>query len=538
MLVALKEEKPANLVALNRRIKSDLESFKTVMQENGYFGASFTHNLEPEKSGQKVTIKIDKGALYKIDAFDVEWLNQDKPEIKALALLEIPLGKTALPDILLNTEQQIFNALMQNGYYAPVSKAKELRVQHETQTVAVYLSIAAGPKAVFGETDITGLTTLDGAFVRRRIAWEQGAVFDIEEIAKTRNKLNRSGVISGVDIKYGALTNDGALPVSLDINESKHKSIGAGIAYSTAQEVVGNMFWEHRNLLGGAERFRVKLEGGTKSYGLSANLNKPDLWGDEDLSWQNALLFKGEELEAFNKETASYSTLLNYKYSATSAFSGGLTFEQSLIEEKGEADEDFTMISAPLTFRYDETDNVLDPREGVRLNASVTPYHVLNKQNSFVVSTTEASHYLPLGENFVWANRARAAFINGQSLQDIPADKRLYAGGGGSVRGYGHQLVGPLDNENDPTGGRMALEVGTEGRVKITDEIELVGFIEGGRVSEDIEFSGNDDFLWGVGSGVRYHTPIGPLRFDLAVPLEKRDADDEFQFYISIGQAF
>ncbi|HOO82735.1 MAG TPA: BamA/TamA family outer membrane protein [Alphaproteobacteria bacterium] len=538
LLVSLADKKPANMAALNRRIKSDLKSFKIVMQEHGYFGASLKQDITEDSGKKKVTLTIDKGALYTIENFDIEWGGEQKPDVEAISSLAFPLNQTALPETLLDAEQQLFNALMQNGYYEPQSKGKELRVHHNKQSVSVRLSIVPGPKAVFGATDITGFKRLEEPFVRRRIAWNEGEVFNIEKIARTRKKLNRSGVISNTEVQYGEVTRGNALPVTLAVKEGKHRSVGAGVAYSTTLELVGNVFWEHRNLFGGAEKFRVKLEGGTQTYGLSANLNKPDLWGNEKLGWQNSVVFKRELLEAFDKDTATYGTTLNYKYSGTSAISGGFTIEQNRIEEGGEDKESFTMVSVPLTYRYDNTNDALDPREGLRFNVGITPYQVLNEQNSFVVTSTGASHYLPLGENFVWANRARAAVIHGQRLEDVPADKRLYAGGGGSVRGYGYQLLGPLDAENDPTGGRMAFEVGTEGRVKVTEDIELIGFIEGGRVSEDMEFNSDADFFWSAGGGVRYHTPIGPLRFDLAVPLDKRDVDNEFQFYISIGQAF
>ena len=142
-------------------------------------------------------------------------------------------------------------------------------------------------------------------------------------------------------------------------------------------------------------------------------------------------------------------------------------------------------------------------------------------------------------ERLILAARAKLGMMAGDSANAIPAPKRFYSGGGGSVRGYQYQTVGPLDANNDPIGGRSLLEVGFEARVKITDSIGIVPFIEGGNVYESMapDFSG--EFLWGAGLGFRYYTAIGPIRLDVAVPLNKRpNVDDSYQIYISIGQAF
>lgn len=532
------DSKPETVAALNRRIKNDLKSFKTVMQENAYYAATVSEHVADEVGRKQVTIIFEPGPVYLVDDFIVHWPASGPPAVKGLADLELPAGKPALPAIILDAEQALLTALMQNGFPFPQVGGRKLSVNHADKSITVELFIDQGIAARFGAAQLSGLKRVEEAFIRRRIAWQEGEVFNIEKVAATRKALTRSGVIASVDIQYGTLTADGHIPVMLEVKESKHRSVGAGVAYSTTRELVGNVFWEHRNLFGQAEKLRVTAEGGTATYALGGVLNKPDMFGNNDLSWQNSVEFRQEFLEAYDKDTAAAATSLHYKYSPTSAVSAGLALERSRIEEEGQRDQVFTLVALPMTYRYDGSDDFLNPRQGFRANVGVTPYQVLNEQNSFIKSDMGVSHYWPAGESFVWANRARAAVIYGQTLADIPADKRLYAGGGGSVRGYGYQLLGPLDENNNPTGGRMALEVGTEGRIKFTETIEGVGFVEGGRVSEDIEFSSDAEFLWGAGAGMRYHSAIGPLRVDVALPLDKRKPDEAFQFYISLGQAF
>ena len=143
---------------------------------------------------------------------------------------------------------------------------------------------------------------------------------------------------------------------------------------------------------------------------------------------------------------------------------------------------------------------------------------------------------------YVLALRGNLGSIAGTSRDDIPADERFYAGGGGSIRGYGYQLAGPLDDDEDdpdPIGGRSLIELNGELRYRMTDTIGLVYFIDGGTVADSALPSLEEDLFIGTGVGLRYSTPIGPLRADIGVPLDRRsDVDDIVQIYVSIGQAF
>jgi translocation and assembly module TamA len=175
------------------------------------------------------------------------------------------------------------------------------------------------------------------------------------------------------------------------------------------------------------------------------------------------------------------------------------------------------------------------------LRLQLEPYvDISNTDLTFTKGGVIYSHYLPLLDKrrLVLAGRATAGSVFGEERNAIPADERLYAGGGGSIRGYFYQSVGPLFGTT-PIGGRSLIELSLEFRLKLTDRFGLVGFLDGGTAFEGTHFNSGEDPLWGAGVGFRYYTPIGPLRIDIGFPLDRREGiDDAFQLYLSIGQSF
>jgi translocation and assembly module TamA len=186
-------------------------------------------------------------------------------------------------------------------------------------------------------------------------------------------------------------------------------------------------------------------------------------------------------------------------------------------------------------------DDVLNPTRGSRESLLLTPNTSFTGPSlTFLNSRLDANVYRPLDEDgrFVAAGFLGIGSIIGPSRDTLPADQRLYAGGGGSLRGYGFQLAGPLGPDDKPLGGRSLLQFGTELRAKVTETIGVVPFVEAGNVYTAPFPNLRGGLLYDAGIGLRYFTPIGPVRFDIATPLRRRSADAIVQIYISIGQAF
>lgn len=540
------KNKPLSREGLERRAADDVLRLRDTMIGHGYYGADIRYRLDGDAAPYTVTLDIDTGPAFSIGSYDVVW--QDKSGRKAAApqgveprrLLRKIRGKPATPEVILDREREIVDALKQNGYPLPEVYERKVVIDHATQKAAVTLAIGSGTRAVFGPVQLAGYEAVREDFIRRRIGWQPGDTFNIDKVVETRRSMLQTGLFSTVDVTLEAKSGARSVPAAIQIAERKPRTIGAGVSYSTSRSIEGKIFWEHRNLAGGGEKIRAEADAGLDRYGIGAAFTKPDFGGTIKRSLQIKTGFRQEFLDAYDKTSYSAAAGLTHDFNSrlSATLGGGLEFSQ--VKEKGQQERDFWLLSLPMGVKYDSTTDTLDPAKGIRAAANVTPYLTVNQsQESFTIADVSLSHYLPVNEEkIVFANRVKLGAIFGESTAAVPADKRLYSGGGGSVRGYGYQLISPLDANDDPTGGRFQVEVGSEIRFRVTDTIGIVPFVEGGRVTEDFDVTGDERFLWAAGIGVRYYTAVGPVRADIAVPLNGRDKDDMFQVYFSLGQAF
>ncbi len=215
----------------------------------------------------------------------------------------------------------------------------------------------------------------------------------------------------------------------------------------------------------------------------------------------------------------------------------------------------YGLVGLPLNLRYDSTDNLLNPTKGIRASLFVTPtvaFPVNTSSGNIVPGTTStpraggfalieatASTYFDLGVpgRSVLALRGTIGTAQGATLADVPPDKRFYAGGSDTVRGFRYQSVGPRFADNNPVGG-LSLDAGTvEFRQRFYKSFGAVAFVDAGQVStSSAPFTGT--LRVGTGVGVRYYTSFGPIRLDFAVPVNREPGGDKYDIYIGLGQAF
>jgi translocation and assembly module TamA len=539
-LVQDEKRLPASEVALRRRAEADRERLDAVLRAAGYYDATVGFDIDLGSEPAVVRVTIDPGPRYTLGSVTLVAPDGGPPPLLARyapLAFGLKLGDPAVAKPIVDAEQRIVRTLAEHGF--PLAKVSSRRtvVDKATKTMEVTYTVDAGPIAAFGPVTISGTRDVNPDYVRHRIAWGDGNAYDVRFIERTRKDLVASGLFSTIRIRPAeAVGPDGRIPILIDVTERPPRSIAVGLNYDTSLGASGRAYWEHRNLFGNAERLRVTGEFGEKRQGVVGAFRRPDLLAtDQDLV--ASATAESEQLDAYNRRRVLVYSGLEQRFSDVWTAGAGLQAERTHIEESA-GTFDYTLYGLPLFLRRDDTNDLLDPTEGSRQTLSTTPY--FGPDLGFFSSRLQGSVYRALDDkgDYVLAGFAAVGSIFGESLDALPKDKRLYAGGGGSVRGYGFQRAGPLDAADNPIGGRSSLELGVEMRIKVTETIGVVPFLEAGNVYETILPDPGEKLFYGTGLGLRYYTPIGPIRFDVAVPLNKRPSDDSFQIYISIGQAF
>ncbi len=460
--------------------------------------------------------------------------------------VQLAPGADAVATDILAARDRLLSALRDAGYPMARVTLPPATLHPDQHTMDVAFVAESGPHADLGTIDFTGLQRMSESFMRERLLLHPGQPFSPTDIETARQDLMAVGVFSSVRIvPADQLDSHGNLPLTVEVTERPLHAVNFGAAYSTDLGAMFNAGWRHRNLFGGAEQLNltgsIQLGGSAVTkpgYQAGIQFVKPDfLQRDQSLDISvNAIK---QSLQAYDQTALIERATLSRKLSRHWTVSIGLLGEQEEITQEGVTDT-YHLLGVPITARYDSTNSQFDATEGIRATISVMPMQSLGaNKGTFVITQASASTYLDLLSNgrSVLALRGLVGQAAGVGVFGLPPDQRFYAGGSGTVRGYRYQSIGPRFPSNNPTGGNAVAAGTVEFRQRILDNYGVVAFIDAGQVSNDGKpFSGN--WRAGAGIGARYYTPIGPIRLDIAVPLNRQAGGDSFELYIGIGQAF
>ncbi|MBF0677654.1 MAG: outer membrane protein assembly factor [Devosia sp.] len=498
-----------------------------------------------------VTIAITTGPLFTFN--DVAVVNQapqtDDPEdqVDLPVMRGFAAGQVAKSSVILAAERLALAAWQEQGYAKAEIVGREVVADHASRTVDAKIIVNPGRLAAFGDVTVTGTTNMNPDFVRQQTGLVVGQEYDPDEIQRAQKRLDRLEVFRAARFEAAdAIGSDGLLPYQLIVDEMSGRRFGVGATYSTVDGLGLEGYHLWRNLFGQAERLRLDarvasiawpVDTAEFDYFVGGTFTKPGfLTPDTDLV---AVVSAERTIYPTYTETSAAGRLgLTHFFSDEITFEGGMSFKQARFDDSF-GTRDFSTVGLYGGATYDGRDSSVNPTEGFYASGMLEPFYDLRVGKAGARITIEGRTYFGFSEDdaFILAGRIKAGALVGPDLSEIPPDKLFFAGGGGSVRGYGFKSLGVDNGAGGVTGGRYLLEGSLEARVKVTEDIGVVGFVDGGYVAADT-FPGLDDLRLGAGIGARYYTGLGPLRLDLAVPLNKRPGDPDYAIYAGIGQAF
>jgi len=559
-LMALNETAPVGSFALVARAREDAERLTTALRSQGYYKAAVaikianrplddpgifdTIDYSPAQPPISVQISVDLGPQFKLGKIAVT----GPAPSQALSWLGLKPQAPALAADVLAARDALLEHLRGEGYALAKVDEPIARLSPDTDTVDIAYTVNAGRLADIGAISITGLKRVRKEFADNQLQLSAGDRFNPADIEKARQDLLATGVFSSVRARLGKqLDGQKRLPLHFAVTERALHSTSLGGAYSTDLGGSLSTFWQHRNVLGGAEQLKLsagitQLGGNSTTgigYALGLAFSKPDFLSHAQTVniGVNALR---QSLSAYQEESITGELGLNRKFNKHWSAAVGMALEQATINQE-KTIHDYTLLGLPVSALYTSIDNPLDPTEGSLANISVTPYQslVLTDVDPFAVLQISGSTYLNLAESgrSVLALRGLLGDIEGAGRFSLPPDKRFYAGGSTTVRGYQYQSIGPQFADGKPQGGTAIATGSLEFRQRFLDNYGIAAFADAGQVSpNDLLLSG----AWriGAGMGARYYTPFGPLRLDVAMPLNKQSNSSSFELYIGLGQAF
>ncbi|MGF1551239.1 MAG: autotransporter assembly complex family protein [Paracoccaceae bacterium] len=504
----------------------------------GLFGESFP---DPEA---RVTLAIEPGPAFTLARHDFALSGFEPgapPALGPAIAYGSPVGMPAEAAPILNAENAAVAAARGQGFYYADSPGRDAVADLDEDTIEVETPIATGRAYRFGPTTITGSPNVETEYLRTYIPWAEGELVDAGLMAEYQRALLGTGLFRSGFVTLPDTPPEGEVaPVTVELEEAPVRSVALGARFSTDEGPGARALFEHRNLFGANETLRLTLEGTIDEQTFLTEYREPQfLRPGQDLV--SSLEFRRIEEDQFDELGATFQLGLARIVSERWTVGFGGLIEVSQITDMGEEQTAY-LFGIPLNAVYDSTESLLNPVDGERFGVQLTPFGGFfdDEPVGFGVIDAFGRIYRPLDrdEDFVVAARTRLGAIPSGSLDDVPPTRRLYSGGAGSVRGYAEDFIGPLDDNNDPIGGRSVIEAGLELRYPIVGDLGGVVFTEGGSVSTEIVPDFDEGFQLAAGAGFRYYSPVGPIRLDFAFPVNGRDADDTFQFYISIGQAF
>lgn len=561
----------ANVAMLAARVTEDSALLQRILRAEGWYDAKVTTRIDrsEEANGQPLLAVLDVAAGERFTFAEI--IVEAEPTIPEGLIeknLALQVGEPIIAARVQGAEAQVAIALPQEGYAFAEVGQRDILLDQETVDGVYTLPVETGPRSRFGGFATTGNQAFDADHVETLARFEEGELYDSRKVDDLRQALIATGLLSTVSVmpvRTGdpADTESEFVTIAVDQDAGPPRTIAGSAGFGTGQGFRLEGSWSHRNLFPPEGALIASAMLGTQEQGAGITFRRSNA-GQRDRTVELGLNALHADYDAFEAFTGRLGALVSYV--STPIWQKKLTYAYGA-EIIGTIEEDFdfdlgervdrTYFIGSLTGQvgFDTSNDLLNPTEGYRLSLLVQPEGSLQDGFSpYGRGVLNASTYYSVGDSIVLAGRVRVGLIQGVDREEIAPSRRFYAGGGGSVRGFGYQQLGPQvlepnpkfdatdPDEKDaeflirPIGGLSLNEVAAEVRYRFGD-FGVVAFVDAGQVYE----SSTPDFSnmrYGAGIGGRFYTNFGPLRFDVATPIGRKEGESLINVYISIGQAF
>lgn len=544
--------KAANQAMLAARLNEDSQLLQRLMFSEGWYDARIATRIdrEPGRTGEVTAVlSVSAGTRYMLGDIRVVAGPTQPPGLIERSLALQP-GEPLVAERIQGAEANIALVLPQNGYAFAETGKRDVELDPETHLADYTLPVTVGPRGRFGDITTHGKLAFSAEHAQVIARFKRGELYDSRKLDDLRKALLTTGLfasVSAMPVRTGKPAPDDTEYVDIDVEQhaGPPRTIAADLGYGSGEGFRVRANWTHRNLFRPEGALVVGAAAGTDEQSGNVTFRRSNA-GQRDRTFQLGLEAMRSRYDAYNALTGRL--FVRMSRDSTPLWQKRLTWALGA-EAIGTIEEDFDPVRNAKGKRrfligvltgqvgFDRTDSLLDPTRGFRLQLLVQPEAQLrNGVRPYVRTQFDASAYHPVTKALVAAARVRLGSISGIERFTLAPSRRYYAGGGGSVRGFAFQQLGPKDPLGNPLGGLSLVEASAELRYRFGD-FGVVGFVDAGQtyVSSLPDFTG---IRAGAGVGLRYYTSLGPLRVDLATPLARREGENRLNLYISIGQAF
>ena len=544
------DSKSANAAQVDRRARADGELLTNLLQAQGYYDAEVEPGIALETDTIAVTLRATPGPRYTFETVEFPGLAEAGGDAAPLRqAFAVKAGDPVVASEVIAAGIALKVALGEQGFATADVGKQDIVIDHSKATARLVLPVQPGPVAQFGAITVTGEPPFSARHVGIIARFKSGDRFERSEVDDLRRALAATGLVASVETKVVPRNQGRTVDIDVRLEPAPMRTIAGELGYGTGEGAKIEASWQHRNFFNPEGALTVRGVAGTQEQLASVSLRRSNFRKRDQVL--TALI------SASNVDRKAYSA-------RTFQLSGGIERQSNFIWQKkwtwslgGElvaSDErdtieataekrrrTFFIAAVPASLGYDGSDNLLDPTTGFRLGGRVSP-ELSFQGGTFPYARVQidASAYRKVSSSVVAAGRVRLGTIVGAGRDDIAPSRRFYSGGGGSVRGYGFQQLGPRDIDGDPIGGRSLAEFSLEARVRLKafgGNFGAVPFLDGGTLTgASVPDVGKWQF--GAGIGLRYYSSFGPIRIDVGTPLNPRSGDSRVAVAVSLGQAF